>query len=96
MAQCSAIEEALAPATAFPSVSSTDESFPGPLEAATVSLVFPMGNVLGSVPRFHNLPNCAVSDRLLVLKKLSMTHSNIIAILRNKRSDSEWRYCDRS
>ena len=90
-AQCSAIGEALVPATTFPPASSTGGFFSGPLEAATVSLVFPTGNIPGSVPKFFNLPNCAVSNHLSILRKVVVTHSNTIAILRDKRNDAKWR-----
>ncbi len=73
-AQCSAIGEALVPVTTFPPSSGTGATFSGPLEAATVSLVFPTGSVQGSVPSFSNLPDCAVSFISTVLKYAAFTY----------------------
>lgn len=49
----------MVPATTALSSSGTDVI--PPLQSATVPLVFPTGNVPGSVPQFSNLPLCAVS-----------------------------------
>ena len=60
-AQCSAIGEALVPATTISRAPGAGPTASSPLEAATVSLVFPTGNVKGSVPQFSNNPDCTVS-----------------------------------
>ena len=60
-AQCSAIGESLVPSTTFSGSPYDGTMVTPPLQAATVALVFPTGDVPGSVPQFSNLPNCAVS-----------------------------------
>lgn len=79
--QCSAIGEALVPVTNFPPSSDAGATALGPLEAATVSLVFPTGSVQGSVPKFSNLPSCAVSFHSIVKGKnesTDNTYSNFV------------------
>lgn len=73
-AQCSAIGEALVPVTTFSPASSAGSTVYSPLDAATVSLAFPTGNVPGSVPTFSNLPKCAVSFHVAVLEKPATVH----------------------
>lgn len=60
-AQCSPIGEALVPATTIIPTPSAGTNVVAPLQVATVPLVFPTGNVPGAVPKFSNLPACAVS-----------------------------------
>lgn len=57
--QCSAIGEALVPATTVSPLSSASNNVNPPLQPATVPLAFPTENVPGSVPQFSNLSSCA-------------------------------------
>lgn len=78
--QCSAVGEALVPSTTIPQSSSNGTGTVAPLQAATVPLVFPTGNVPGAVPPFSSLPECAQFCAMNATSKIggSVTDLNLL------------------